>query len=329
MIIILSTNGEISTGKVINWLCFYKATFLRINDHEFYEKKNLQIKFDNTGFKFQYDNDKNLLKKIKVVWFRKFGFFDHLQVSRSSHIHFSNYLKQEYYTINSTFIRMLDKNDLKWLSSYKTIDINKANTLLVAKDSGLKIPSTFITTSKDDIIQFRKIKRQLATKSIRSAVNVYNEHGAFTMFTDLVEDESLESLPSSFFPSFLQEYIEKEYELRIFYLNRKCYAMAIFSQKDDKTKIDFRNYNWNKPNRFIPYKLPKEIEQKIKNFMKKMKLNTGSIDMIKSKSGEYVFLEVNPVGQFGMVSKPCNYFLEEKVAQVLIKMNKNEKVEVY
>ena len=78
MIIILSTNGEISTGKVINWLCFYKATFLRINDHEFYEKKNLQIKFDNTGFKFQYDNDKNLLKKIKVVWFRKFGFFDHL-----------------------------------------------------------------------------------------------------------------------------------------------------------------------------------------------------------------------------------------------------------
>jgi hypothetical protein len=33
---------------------------------------------------------------------------------------------------------------------------------------------------------------------------------------------------------------------------------------------------------------------------------------------ELVFLEINPVGQFGMVSHPCNYYLEKRIAQNLI-----------
>ena len=46
-------------------------------------------------------------------------------------------------------------------------------------------------------------------------------------------------------------------------------------------------------------------------------LNTGSIDMILTPEGDYYFLEVNPVGQFGMISHPCNFYLEEKVANFL------------
>jgi glutathione synthase/RimK-type ligase-like ATP-grasp enzyme len=46
-------------------------------------------------------------------------------------------------------------------------------------------------------------------------------------------------------------------------------------------------------------------------------LDTGSIDIVRTTDGRYVFLEVNPVGQFGMVSVPCNYNLELKVAKYL------------
>ena len=52
--------------------------------------------------------------------------------------------------------------------------------------------------------------------------------------------------------------------------------------------------------------------------MEKVELETGSIDMILTKDGKYVFLEINPVGQFGMVSYPCNYFLEKAIAKTLI-----------
>jgi glutathione synthase/RimK-type ligase-like ATP-grasp enzyme len=94
--------------------------------------------------------------------------------------------------------------------------------------------------------------------------------------------------------------------------------MAILSQADEQTKIDFRRYNEKKPNRFVPFKLPAEIDQKIRLLFKKIGLNTGSVDMIVDQQDNYYFLEINPVGQFGMVSQPCNYFLEKQVALHLI-----------
>lgn len=40
--------------------------------------------------------------------------------------------------------------------------------------------------------------------------------------------------------------------------------------------------------------------------------------MILDNSGDYYFLEINPVGQFGMVSELCNYSLYEKFANFII-----------
>ena len=60
--------------------------------------------------------------------------------------------------------------------------------------------------------------------------------------------------------------------------------------------------------------------------MKRLKLNCGSIDLIKAKDGNLVFLEVNPTGQFGMTSTPCNYNLHKKIANKLIDIDKHETV---
>jgi D-alanine-D-alanine ligase-like ATP-grasp enzyme len=90
--------------------------------------------------------------------------------------------------------------------------------------------------------------------------------------------------------------------------------MAIFSQNDEQTKIDFRKYNHLKPNRNVPFMLPPEIEKKLIQLSKKIGVNCGSIDMIVTSNNDFVFLEINPIGQFGMVSTPCNYVLNEKIA---------------
>ena len=50
-----------------------------------------------------------------------------------------------------------------------------------------------------------------------------------------------------------------------------------------------------------------------------MGINTGSIDLIYSLSNEYVFLEVNPQGQFDWLSKNCNYYIEKDIAELLKK----------
>lgn len=74
----------------------------------------------------------------------------------------------------------------------------------------------------------------------------------------------------------------------------------------------------SKPNRIVPYLLPKDIENKLKNMFKSLNLNCGSLDLIKTPSQEYYFLEVNPFGQFDMLSKACNYSIEKCIAKKLI-----------
>jgi hypothetical protein len=44
--------------------------------------------------------------------------------------------------------------------------------------------------------------------------------------------------------------------------------------------------------------------------------------MILTKDGRFVFLEANPIGQFGMTSKPCNFFLEREIALSLMDLSK-------
>ncbi|MGH9762966.1 MAG: hypothetical protein ACREAC_19250, partial [Blastocatellia bacterium] len=69
--------------------------------------------------------------------------------------------------------------------------------------------------------------------------------------------------------------------------------------------------------RTVPYRLSCDLESRLAALMKAVNLDTGSIDMVRTVDGRFVFLEVNPVGQFGMVSQPCNYYLERKLAKAL------------
>jgi D-alanine-D-alanine ligase-like ATP-grasp enzyme len=81
------------------------------------------------------------------------------------------------------------------------------------------------------------------------------------------------------------------------------------------TKQDYRNYDSYNSNRVVPFDLPEEISIKIKHFSKITNLKTGSIDLILSTKGEYVFLEINPQGQFIGVSNYCNFYLDKEVAE--------------
>ena len=101
-----------------------------------------------------------------------------------------------------------------------------------------------------------------------------------------------------------------------FYLKRNSFQWLFFLSVMIKTTIDFRNYNHSFPNRMVPFKLPDKIEKKLLKFAEMTDLDTGSFDLIVTKKEkEFIFLEVNPYGQFGWLSKNCNYYLEKQIAE--------------
>lgn len=325
MVLILTGDGDLASDVVVNVLDNLKHPFLRINSFDLLEE-DFHISVSNSKKSFFVRGNEIDISSVGAVWYRKFGFFRKSKVYSSIRERFgsdfADNISKEFSAILGSVVGLL--KDKQWLTYPDAININKLEVLLEAKKVGLDIPDSQIVTSKSTFDK-ENVSNAFITKSIKDPWIIRNmkDHAdIYTMFTSVIDGNYISEMPSSFFPSLVQKKIDKEYEVRVFFLIRKFYSMAIFSQMDDQTKVDFRRYNWNVPNRTIPYLLPKEIEKKLMKLVKKLKLNCCSIDLIKGKDGKYYFLEINPTGQFGMVDFPCNYNLHYNVAKTLVEMDK-------
>ncbi len=328
MILILSKEFEVSTNGVIDWLEYYNANYFRINaddpDSSFHNFVfNFSTKRENSISNFPYSP-----KDFKVVWYRRWGNFNESipLIEKTSDEDFNQtaryYLNDERKNFSLSFLSLFDH--AYWLSRPRSLSfIDKSAVLQKAKKVGLNIPDTYVLSSKNELKKILSSGKSLISKSLSEAHMIKLKDRRYIPYTTEVTAGILSSLNDFFFPSLFQAKIEKKYEIRTFYLGGKFYSMAIFSQLDKKTSVDFRRYNLKKPNRTVPYKLPVKIEEKLNVLMKKCNLETGSIDLIRSTDNKYYFLEINPVGQFGMTSFPCNYQLEKKVAEFLISKNLN------
>lgn len=249
-----------------------------------------------------------------TFWYRK-GNIGCYSIEEIQNDRLTRYLDYEYSIFSDFFIHQLETKP--HIGNYFQRIPNKLWHLEMAQQTGINIPNMLITTQKSEAREFIKKHRSVINKSIKDSFTGTFDGVYYYNHTERVSAEVMEELDEEFFPTLLQEEIPKAYELRVIFVHDTVWAGAIMSQNDPKTTLDWRNYNHEKPNRIVPYKLPTEIEDKIRVFAKLTNLNTGAIDMIVSKDKRYVFLECNPNGQISMISEKCNYPIEKHIADFL------------
>lgn len=328
MIVIVSEHGDESTNWVIDWISYYKEKFIRINRDDLLDsnKTNLKVEIDSSYDDIRVKiNDEINRDEIKSIWFRRSVYpylSNDILPELQENVEFSDVKKNFYYEYfnSSLFLYACLEKNKKKLGNFRQWRLNKLEVLTLAKESGILVPDTIVTNKKSDVEEFIRDKKSIITKAISEVFDIRvkkgNEIEVFINYTEEITKEILERLPQAFFYSLFQEKLDKDIEIRTFYLDGECYSMAIFSQLDQQTSVDFRKYS---NNRNVPYQLPAELEAKIRKLMLALELNTGSIDFVKTKDGRFVFLEINPTGQYGMTSNPCNYHLHKKIANYLIK----------
>lgn len=302
MILIITNEADHSTNLVLDWLHAFSLKYLRVNQED-----ELATSFENNDIVFYGCEFSFSLSEIKCVWYRR-GFLN-VKYKYMNDKKLDLFLKEEISKIKEYIYYKL--SNLPSINDYRNSDANKLIVNDIALKIGLNVPFENLISDKKNLDRLRK-KHLLATKSIAGSTMFFFDDFYFVGYTSLINSKS--KVSKRFFPSLVQKYIDKKYELRIFYMNGICWTMAIFSQLDEQTKVDFRNYNNNCPNRSVPFNMPSKIRKKLIGLMEKLNLNCGSIDMIVTRTNEYFFLEVNPVGQFGMVSNPCNYNLHKEIA---------------
>jgi hypothetical protein len=180
----------------------------------------------------------------------------------------------------------------------------------MTREVGLAIGDTFITNNKSNLIEHYK-NNKVITKAIEDNIAVNHQNRLIIQRVQRVDYNEIEDL---FFPSLFQNEIDKDIEIRIFYLDKKCYSISFKPSSLDN--IDMRD-NYAK-SEYDKFKLPNEIEGKIIKLMDRLKLVSGSLDFIKSKDGIFYFLEVNLNGQYDWVSHYGGYNLHQKIANFLV-----------
>jgi hypothetical protein len=209
--------------------------------------------------------------------------------------------------------------------------------LKLAREVGLEVPATLITTDRAEFKEFTarfpdgaagkrvgdfnllrteprpRVRRALYTKRLRASGLTETELKAVSLC-----------------PCHLEEYIPKASELRLYVVGSRMFSAEIFSQDDPVTRVDWRRYparvaadgtreidtdRW----RCRRARVPQAIREKILRLVRKLRLQYSAIDLIKTPSGRIVFLEANFGGVYAWIEDITGLGISDGIAEMLEK----------
>lgn len=179
----------------------------------------------------------------------------------------------------------------------------KGEQLLRAMQMGFRVPASIVTNAPGQVRAFREaipgrmIFKAMSTPTLAAETLDMADRVCGGLATTIVDADMMAELDAvGELPCHFQEYIPKQYELRVTVIGERVFAARIHSQDDERTTVDSRNMS--AAIRYEACALAPELEQRCLRFVHSYGLNYGALDLIVTPDGEVVFLENNPSGQF-------------------------------
>lgn len=200
---------------------------------------------------------------------------------------------------------------------------SKMLQLSVAQQLGMKIPSTVMGNYKDSFVELCDTYQNISLKQLSDFSIIVDDEKEYVFYSQKALSADVMAQPEGAFSQsvcFLQNYVEKKYELRITVCNEDVIACKIDSQilDEDKGKIDWRQgYDFGLKQEIV--EIPEKVKTFCQNFLKKMNLNFGCFDFIVTPNDDYVFLECNPNGQWLWIELQTSFDISKIIAMNLAK----------
>jgi glutathione synthase/RimK-type ligase-like ATP-grasp enzyme len=208
-----------------------------------------------------------------------------------------------------------------WLPAKPEVDRladNKLTQLAVARDIGFSIPDTLVTNRPGDALDFfQRHASSIISKSLVNMEVMVQDQPHVIVYTrpvhrrDLLQVDSVRHAPVIF-----QAYVPKSIELRVTVVHEQALAASIASQDGRLTRHDWRHYDDHRV-RYSRFDLPRDVKRMCISLVRRLGLGFGAIDLILTPDGEFVFLEINPNGQWGFVEMATGLPIGEAIADAL------------
>ncbi len=316
-VLVLTNSREFSSTAICEYLDSFGCDFLRVDtDLLCFPKNNLTISFDS-GFQnghLCFGGKKVFFDEISSVLYR------HPLWKQTKTKDEYDFIEKE---VRSAFWSVFSDLDVFWVNNpwvaTRFLENNKLYQMKIASSVGLLTPKTIISNNVSDLLSFCcDFDDKVIIKPIHSQIIKDDKGTVFGVFAQPISHSTIEDFKAGFevSPVMVQEYVEKMLELRVTVVGEKIFTCAIHSQDSNRTKHDWRRYDFKNVKHTV-YALPSDIESMILRFVSKIGLEYAAIDMVITPNKDYVFLEVNPSGQYGWIEKLTGMPISKTIAELL------------
>ncbi len=191
----------------------------------------------------------------------------------------------------------------------------KPYQLAVAARCGLTTPRTLITNRPEDVAAFAQQVGRIVTKSL-AIVNVREHNQTGVLYTTEVPEEDWNHPGIAATAHLFQELIPRAYEVRLTFVAGECFACALEPDSPDGA-IDIRAHG--EQVRQTAIQAHEAVADGVRAIMDQLGLVFGAFDFLVRPDGDWVFIELNPNGQWAWTEQAAGLPISTALADLLEK----------
>ncbi|WP_415860732.1 MvdC/MvdD family ATP grasp protein [Vibrio metschnikovii] len=259
---------------------FSQLTFFRLDLDRF---SDYHITFSANGFKIKDSNHYIDSGSCASIYFRKPS-MEKLDGVFESHYH--SYIHKETYVFVEGIVESFSGTVLTKPSVMRRAN-NKVLQASLAAQTGFHLPDFAITNDVSLLKHFSDCTGIIKPVAIGEITSRSSKE---FVQTNLI-DPAFETNNFEFSPVYLQNFIEKDFEVRVTVVDGQFFPVKIRSEN---------NIDWRKPHNKVSYEacsIPSTIRSNCLTFMKLCNMKFGCFDFIV-KGDVWYFLEMNANGQW-------------------------------
>lgn len=292
MLLIVTSENDFAADYLILRLIERGCPYLRINSEQM-SRYGVTFRVTKSHCKryIVTPNGQRIdLSDVKAVWYRRsIDPIPHITLPSAQRRFVAGELRQLWTGL------VLDPT-IKWVNPIDKVYVgeHKVLQLRIASQLGFRVPETLITNNANDLTEFVSRVNSAICKPIFHGLYV-DDQSRYSIYTRRVTTASLPGQSTvDLCPVFVQQEIQRKADLRITFIGNRCFSVRITS--DDPALID-----WRVPDTTLNYsiiEIPQDIKTSCLAMMNELGLQYGAFDFIETPSGELVFLEINPTGEW-------------------------------
>ncbi|MFP2910121.1 hypothetical protein ACLESD_34810 [Pyxidicoccus sp. 3LFB2] len=197
---------------------------------------------------------------------------------------------------------------------------NKPLQLRLAREVGLDVPPTLITSDPRAVRAFAEGRRVVAKMLVPPFLLRKNDsaHEVPMVFTralseaDLADLRGLESCPMIF-----QERLDKARDVRVTFVGERLFPTSVDPNLVPEPHVDWRHDGVALQGQWKAHALPDDVARKLQALRRQLGLRYGAFDLVETPEGRHMFLELNSFAVFSFVGAALAAPIADALAELL------------